>query len=105
MRVDCFLDFPTDFFPLFLSLSLSSYFPFYCAFISYFCFGIACSLRAFGKRQGQSRFSEPVFSSLFGHWKASGVLPVYVLGLMLQAYKVMVLTHTKKSTLIESVNK
>ena len=43
-----FCDFPTDFFPLFLSLSLSSYFPFYCAFISYFCFGLACSLRQAG---------------------------------------------------------
>ena len=43
----CF-DFPTDIFPLFLSLSLSSYFPFYCAFISYFCFGLACSRRQAG---------------------------------------------------------
>ena len=37
-------DFPTDF----PSFSLSSYFPFYCAFISYFCFGLECSLRQAG---------------------------------------------------------
>ena len=35
-------------FPPFLSLSLSSYFPFYRAFISYSCFGLAYSLRQAG---------------------------------------------------------
>ena len=61
--------------------------------------------RAFEKRQGQSRFSELNFSSFFRHLKASGVLPVCVSGLILWAYKVTVLAHTKKSTLIESTNK
>ena len=43
-----FLRFSCRFFPPFLSLSLSSYFPFYSAFISYFCFGLAYSLRKAG---------------------------------------------------------
>ena len=43
-----FLLFSYRIFPSFLSLSLSSYFPFYWAFISYFCFGLAYSLRQVG---------------------------------------------------------
>ena len=103
-----FLRFSYRFFPPFLSLSLSSYFPFYWAFISYFCFGLAYSLRQAGllkKRQRQSRFSELNFSSFFRHLKASGVLPVCDSGLILWTYKVTVLAHTKRSTLIESMNK
>ena len=61
------------FFPPFLSLSLSSYFPFYWVFISYFCFGLAYSLRQAGllkKRQGQSRFSELNFSRFFSAFES-----------------------------------
>ena len=52
MRMDLgflgfFCNFPTDV-SIFFSLCLSSYFPFYFAFISYFCFGLACSLRQAG---------------------------------------------------------
>ena len=49
MRVDFFFfAIFLQIFPPFLSLSLSSYFPFYWAFISYFCFGLAYSLRQAG---------------------------------------------------------
>ena len=40
MRVDFFLRFSYRFFPSFLSLSLSSYFPFYWTFISYFVLAV-----------------------------------------------------------------
>ena len=57
-------------FPSFFSFSLSSYFPFYCAFISYFCFWPCLfteTSRAFEKRQGQSRFFRTqFFFSFFG---------------------------------------
>ena len=43
-----FLQFSYRSSPSFLSLSLSSYFPFYWAFILYFCFGLACSPRQAG---------------------------------------------------------
>ena len=46
--VDFFLRFSYTFSPPFLFLALSSYFPFYWAFISYFCFGLAYSLRQAG---------------------------------------------------------
>ena len=69
-------------FPLFLSLSLSSYFPFHCAFYLIFLFWPCLfyeTSRVFEKRHGLSRFSEPCCSSFFfRHLKASGVLPVCV---------------------------
>ena len=89
-------------------MSLSSYFPFYWAVISYFCFGLAYSLRQAGllkKDKVKVDFQNSIFQVFFRHLKASGVLPVCVSGLILWAYKVTVLAHTKKSTLIESVNK
>ena len=92
-------------FSLFVSFFLFSFLlGIYLIFLFWPCLFTETS-RAFEKRQGQSRFSELNFSSFFRHLKASSVLPVCVSGLILQAYKVMVLVHTKKSTLIESVNK
>ena len=73
-----------------------------------YCFGLAYSLRQAGVLKNDNvkvDFSELSFSNFFRHLKASGVLPVCVSGLILWAYKVTVLAHTKKSTLIESVNK
>ena len=112
MHVDLFfvffLRFSCRFFPPHLSLSLSFYFPFYWAFISYSCFGLASSLRQAGllkKDKVTVDFSELNLASFFRHLKASGVLPVCVSGLILWAYKVTVLAHKKKSTLIESMNK
>ena len=84
MRMDLFfffvcLRFSYIFFPPFLSLSLSSYFPFlfgiYLIFLFWPCLFTETS-RAFEEGQGQSRFSELNFSSFFRHLKASGVLPV-----------------------------
>ena len=94
-------------FPLFLSLSLflmSILLGIYLIFLFWPCLFTETS-RAFEKRQGQSPFSELNFSSFFRHLKASGVLPVCVSGLILWAYKVTVLAHTIKITLIESMNK
>ena len=114
MRVDLqfffffFLRFSCRFFPPFLSLSLSSYFPVYWAFISYFCFGLAYSLRQAGllkKDKVKVDFQNSIFQGFFWHLKASGVLLVCASGLILRAYKVTVLAHTKKSLLIESMNK
>ena len=103
-----FCDFPIDFSLLF-SLSLSSYFPFCWAFISYFCFGLAYSLRHLAgllkKDKVKVDFQNSIFQIFFWHSKASGVLPVCFSRLILRAYKVMVLAHTKKSTLTDSVNK
>ena len=61
-----FLDFPTDFLTLFLPLSLSSYFPVYCAFISYFCFGLACFLRLAGLLKVKVDFQNSIFQAFFG---------------------------------------
>ena len=92
-------------FSLFVSLLLISILlDIYLIFLFWPCLFTETS-RAFEKRQGQSRFSELNFSSFFRHLKASGVLPVCVSGLILWAYKVTVLAHTMKSTLIESMNK
>ena len=92
-------------FSLFVSLFLISILlGIYLIFLFWPCLFTETS-RAFEKRQGQSRFSDLNFSSFFRHLKASGVLPVCVSGLILWAYKVKVLAHTKKSTLIESMNK
>ena len=92
-------------FSLFVSLFLFSFLlGIYLIFLFWPCLFTETS-RAFEKRQGQSRFSELNFSSFFRHLKASGVLPVCDSGLILRTYKVTVLTHTKRSTLIESVNK
>ena len=101
-----FLRFSYNFFSPFLSLSLLFSFLLGIYFIFWFwpCLFTETS-RAFEKRQGQTRFSELNFSSFFRHLKASGVLPVCDSGLILRTYKVTVLAHTKKSTLIESVNK
>ena len=75
MRVDlvffCFviLRFSCRFFPPFLTLSLSSYFPFYWAFISYFCFGLAYSLRQAGllkKDKVKVDFQNSIFQVFFG---------------------------------------
>ena len=63
-----FLRFSNRFFPLFLSLSLLSYFPLYCAFISYFCFGLACSLKQAGflkKDNVKVNFQNSVFKVFF----------------------------------------
>ena len=93
------------YFSLFVSLFLFSFLlGIYLIFLFWSCLFTETS-RAFEKRQGQSRFSELNFSSFFRHLKTSGVLPVCVSGLILRAYKVTVLAHTKKSTLIESINK
>ena len=102
-----FCDFPADFSLLFcLCLSLFNFhlLGIYLIFLFWPCLFTETS-RAFEKRQDQSRFSELNFSSFFRHLKASGVLPVCVSGLILWAYKVTILAHTKKSTLIESMNK
>ena len=101
MRVDLgfFSQFSYRFFPPFLSLSLSSYFPFHWAFIIFLFWLFTETSRAFEERQGQSRFSELNFSSFFRHLKASGVLPVCDSGLILWTYKITVLAHTKKSIL------
>ena len=103
-----FCDFSRDFrfFSLFVSLLLFSFLlGIYLIFLFWPCLFTELS-RAFEKRQGQSRFSElNFFKFFFRHLKASGVLPVCVSGLILRAYKVTVLAYTKKSTLIESVNK
>ena len=67
-----FCDFPTNFLPPFLSLSLSSYFPFYRAFISYFCFGLAYSLRQAGllkKDKVKVDFQNSIFQVFFGNRK------------------------------------
>ena len=104
-----FLQFSCRFFPPFLFVSLfliSILLGIYLIFLFWPCLFTEKSW-AFEKRQGQSRFSELNFSSFLRHLKASGVLQsgVCVLGLILWAYKVTVLAHTKKSTLIESMNK
>ena len=71
MRMDLFcffLQFSYRFPPPFLSLSLSSYFPFYWALISYFCFGLACSLRQEGllkKDQVKVDFQNSIFQFFF----------------------------------------
>ena len=116
MRVDLFF----FFFFLFFFCDFLQIFPSFSLFVSLFLFSFLLGIyliflfwpclftetsRAFEKRQGQSRFSELNFSSFFRHLKASGVLPVCYSGLILRTYKVTVLTHTKRSTLIESVNK
>ena len=116
MRMDLFFFF---FFLFFFAIFLQI-FPSFSLFVSLFLMSILLGIyliflfwpclftetsRAFEKRQGQSPFSELNFSSFFRHLKASGVLPVCVSGLILWAYKVTVLAHTKKSTLIESMNK
>ena len=103
------------FFAIFLQI-----FPFFSLFVSLFLFSFVLGIyliylfwpclftetsRAFEKIQGQSRFFRTQFFKFFRHLKASGVLPVCVSGLILRAYKVTVLAHTKKSTLIESINK
>ena len=57
------------FFPAFLSVSLSSYFPFYWAVISYFCFGLAYSLRQAGllkKDKVKVDFQNSIFQFFFG---------------------------------------
>ena len=62
MRVDFFAVF-LQIFPSF-SLFVSAYFPLYCAFISYFCFDIACSLRQAGilkKDKVKSDFHNSIF--------------------------------------------
>ena len=109
MRVDLvFLRFSYRFFPPLLTLSLSIYFPLYWAFISYFCFGLAHSLRQAGflkKDKVKVDFQNSIFQFFFRHLKASGVLPLCVSRLILRAYKVTVMAHTKKSTLIESLKK
>ena len=93
------------FFSLFVPLSLLSFlFDIFLIFLLWPCLFTETS-RAFEKRQGQCRFSELNFSSFFRHLKASGVLPICDSGLTLRTYKVTVLAHTKKSTLIESVHK
>ena len=64
-----FLRFSCRYFHLFLSLSLSSYFPFYLAFISYFCFGLAYSLRQAGlfkKDMVKVDFQNSIFQVFFG---------------------------------------
>ena len=108
MRMDFFFAIFLQIFPsfsLFVSLFLISILlGIYLIFLFWPCLFTETS-GAFEKRQGQSRFSELNFSSFFRHLKASGVLPVCVSGLILRAYKVTVLAHTKKSTLIESMNK
>ena len=113
MRMDliCFVFFFCDFaadFSLLFSLCLSLFNFHFIGHLSHNFVFWPClfteTSRAFEKRQGQSRFSELNFSSFFRHLKASGVLPLFVSGLILWAYKVTVLAHTMKSTLIESVN-
>ena len=76
-------------------------------FCDYFCFGLAYSLRQAGllKKDKVKVDFRTLFFKFFRHSKASGVLPVCDSGLILWTYKVTVLAHTKKSTLIESVNK
>ena len=113
MRVDLF--FFLFFFAIFLQI-----FPSFSLFVSLFLFSFLLGIyliflfwpclftetsRAFEKRQGQSPFSDLNFSSFFRHLKASGVLLVCASGLILRAYKVTILAHTKKSLLIESMNK
>ena len=109
MRVDLFLflRFSYRFSLLFLSLSLSSYFPFYWAFISYFCFGLAYSLRQAGlfeKGQVKVDFQISIFQvfSVFESfwcphcmWFRTDTTDIQGQGM----------AHTKKSTLIESLNK
>ena len=83
MRMDFFffffLRFSCRFFPPFLSLSLSSHFPFYWAFISYFCFGLAYSLRQAGllkKDKVKVDFQNSifqVFSAFESFWCPSSV--------------------------------
>ena len=65
----CFFAIFLQFFSPFLSLSLSSYFPFYWAFISYFCFGLAYSLRQAGllkKDKVKVDFQNSIFQVFFG---------------------------------------
>ena len=57
------------------------------------------------KTWSKSIFRTKFFKFFFRHLKASDVLQVYDSGLILWTYMVTVLAHTKKSTLIESVNK
>ena len=102
MRMDLFFVFFAIFLQIFPSFSLfvslfliSILLGIYLIFLFWPCLFTETS-RAFEKRQGQSRFSELNFSSFFRHLKASGVLPVCVSGLILWAYKVTVLAHTKK---------
>ena len=64
-----FLRFSFSFSPPFLSLFLSVYFPFLGAFISYFCFGLAYSLRQAGllrKDKVQVDFQNSIFQVFFG---------------------------------------
>ena len=70
-------------FPSFLFLSLSSYFPLYCAFVSYFGFGLACSPRQAGllkKDKVKVNFQKYILNYICFLWhsKASGELPVCV---------------------------
>ena len=68
---------------LFFPLFLSSYFPLYCTFISYFCFDLACSLRQtrlLKKDKVKVDFLNSIFSSLFSILGTSGIFPVCVLG-------------------------
>ena len=83
--MDFFGDFPA-FFLFFLSLSFSliSYFPFYCIFISDFCFGLASSLSQAGflkkkKNKVKVDFQSSIFFNFFfRHLKASSFLQVCV---------------------------
>ena len=96
-------DFPTNF-SFFFSFCLSLLvFPFHCAFISFF-FVLALFITE-TKDKVKVNFLNLIFQVFFQHLKASGVLRICVYGLILRAYNVTVLAHTKKSTLIESVNK
>ena len=64
-----FLRFSFRFSPPFLSLFLSVYFPFLGAFISYFCFGLAYSLRQAGllrKDKVKVDFQNSIFQVFFG---------------------------------------
>ena len=72
MRMDLLFFFFAIFlqiFPPFLSLSLSFSFPFYWAFISYFCFGLAYSLKQAGllkKDKVKVDFQNSIFQVFFG---------------------------------------
>ena len=102
-----FCDFPADF-PLLFSLCLSL-FNFHV--IGHLSHIFVLALLIHGNKQGfwKKTRSKSIFRTqffkFFRHLKASGVFPVCVSGLILWAYKVTVLAHTKKPTLIESMNK
>ena len=97
-------DFPINF-SFFFSFCLSLFWFFlFIAHLSNFFFVLALFINE-TKDKVKVNFLNLIFQVFFQHLKASGVLRVCVYGLILRAYNVTVLAHTKKSTLIESVNK